>query len=117
METWIPYIFSVITAILGSGGLWAYMQKRHDKNDGKSALLIGLAHDRITFLCMKYVERGYITQDEYENLRMYLYDPYVKMGGNGSAKRLMTEVDRLPMTKPNVHTDDTYGGLSNGLNK
>ena len=31
-------------------------------------MLIGLAHDRIIYLGMAYIERGYITQDEYENL-------------------------------------------------
>lgn len=39
-------------------------------------MLVGLAHDRIMYLGMQYVDRGYVTQDEYENLRAYLYDPY-----------------------------------------
>ena len=38
-------------------------------------------------------------QDEYENLRVYLYEPYERMGGNGSAKRIMQEVDKLPIHK------------------
>lgn len=62
-------------------------------------MLVGLAHDRIVHLGMVYVDRGYITQDEYENLNDYLYVPYEKMGGNGSAKRVMEEVRRLPMHK------------------
>ena len=41
----------------------------------------------------------YITQDEYENLYEYLYSPYIKMGGNGSAKRVMQEVEKLPIHK------------------
>lgn len=48
-------------------------------------LLVGLAHDRIVYLGMKYIERGYITRDEYENLNDYLYVPYAAAGGNGSA--------------------------------
>ncbi len=62
-------------------------------------MLIGLAHDRILYLGMQYIERGYITQDEYENLYEYLYKPYEKLGGNGSAKRVMTEVNKLPIRK------------------
>lgn len=50
---------------------------------------VGMVHDRIIHLCMVYVTRWYITQDEYENLNDYLYHPYEKMGGNGSAKRIM----------------------------
>ena len=57
-------------------------------------MLIGLAHDRILSLGMQYLERGdWITRDEYENLHDYLYVPYEKMGGNGSAHRVMLEVD------------------------
>ena len=70
-----------------------------DKNDAERKMLVGLAHDRIVHLGMVYVQRGYITQDEYENLNDYLYAPYEKMGGNGSAKRVMEEVRRLPIRK------------------
>ena len=60
-------------------------------------MLIGLAHDRIIYLGMVYVERGWISQDEYENLQVYLYEPYEEMGGNGSARRVMEEVRKLPI--------------------
>ena len=70
-------------------------------------MLIGLGHDRIVYLGMKYIDRGYITHDEYENLYEYLYKPYEKMGGNGSAKRIMDEVSRLPIRK------SKYGGNQN----
>ena len=71
-------------------------------------MLIGLAHDRIVYLGMGYVERGYITQDEYENLYEYLYKPYERLGGNGSAKRIMIEVNKLPIHK------STYVKQENG---
>lgn len=90
-------IITIFSSVLASSGLWAFIQKRSEKKDVKTELLIGLAHDRIMFLGMAYIDRGYITQDEYENLYNYLYKPYEKMGGNGSAKRVMTEVDRLPI--------------------
>ena len=67
--------------------------------DVKTEMLIGLAHDRIMYLGMSYIDRGCVTQDEYENLRVYLYEPYERMGGNGSAKRIMQEVDKLPIHK------------------
>lgn len=74
-------------------------QKKGLKKDVKTEMLVGLAHDRILFLGMHYVDRGFITQDEYENLHDYLYVPYEKLGGNGSAKRVMQEVDKLPIKK------------------
>ena len=44
-----------------------------------------------------YITKGSITQDEYENLYKYLYSPYKANGGNGSAERLMREIDKLPI--------------------
>ena len=99
METWLQMVVTIVCSVLASSGFWAYIQKRNENKDVKTQMLVGLAHDRIIFLGMYYVERGYITQDEYENLYEYLYKPYEKMGGNGSAKRIMTEVDTLPIRK------------------
>lgn len=65
-----------------------------------------LAHDRIIFLGMHYIERGWITQDEYENLYEYLYKPYEKLSGNGSAKRIMTEVNKLPIRKSTYQPEE-----------
>lgn len=106
MDPFVQTLVSVFCAVVASSGFWAFLQKRHDKKDAKSELLIGLAHDRIVYLCMKHIERGWITQDEYENLRTYLFEPYEKNGGNGSAKRLMTEVDRLPI-RPVDHREES----------
>jgi len=60
-------------------------------------MILGLGHDRIVSLCNEYIERGWISSDEYENLYKYLYKPYEEMGGNGSAKRLMAIVNNLPV--------------------
>lgn len=97
MDSWIQMVVTVVCAVIASSGFWAYVQKRGEKKDVKTQMLVGLAHDRILFLGMSYVERGYITRDEYENLYEYLYQPYEKMGGNGSAKRVMQEVNKLPI--------------------
>jgi uncharacterized membrane-anchored protein len=97
MPEWLKTVLTIIGAVLASSGFWAWLQKRTDKKDVRTRMLIGLGHDRIMYLSMKYIERGYITHDEYENLYEYLYKPYEEMGGNGSAKRIMQEVNRLPI--------------------
>ena len=94
MSDWIKFI---VSAILASAGFWAFATKVLDKKSAKTKMLLGLGHDRIMSLGMKYIERGSITQGEYENLYKYLYQPYKDMGGNGSAERLMREVDKLPI--------------------
>lgn len=93
----VQMVLSILLAMIGSTGLWNFISTRREKHDAKTKLLVGLAHDRIGYLGMKYIERGYITRDEYENLNDYLYVPYAAAGGNGSAKRVMEEVKRLPL--------------------
>lgn len=99
MDVWTQVAVPLVVAVLTSSGLWAVVAKRVDKGDAERKMLVGLAHDRIIHLGMVYVDRGDITQDEYENLNDYLYTPYEKMGGNGSAKRVMEEVRKLPIRK------------------
>lgn len=99
---------AVVFAILASSGFWAFItvivQKHlenkysvYSRESVEREMLIGLAHDRILSLGMKYIQRGYITKDEYENINQYLYEPYSKLGGNGSAKKIMEELNKLPI--------------------
>lgn len=97
MEIW-EILISVFGSVMASSGLWALIMKRQEKKDIKTRMLLGLAHDRIMDLGQKYIEKGKITYDEYENLEKYLYEPYIEMGGNGSAKRIMEEVNKLHLT-------------------
>lgn len=101
MEPWLQIALTVFSSVLASSGLWTFLQKRAERKDVKTEMLIGLAHDRILYLGMQYIERGWITQDEYENLYEYLYKPYEKLGGNGSAKRVMSEINKLPIRPAN----------------
>jgi len=92
-------LITVLCSVVASSGFWAYIQNRLEKKDVKTEMLIGLGHDRIVYLGLCYIDRGWITQDEYENLKEYLYKPYEKMNGNGTAKKIMTEVDKLRIVK------------------
>lgn len=98
-------VILVVSAILASSGLWAIMSKILDKPSTNTQMLIGLGHDRIVHLAKVYIERGWVTVEEYENLHYYLFTPYVKIGGNGTAKGLMNKVDQLPI-KPNGYKGD-----------
>lgn len=107
------FIYSILLPVLitfiASSGFWAYISNIKDKKTMQTELLIGLAHDRLVTLGLKYVTRGWISQDEYENLNVYLYKPYEKLGGNGSVKRLMMEVDKLPIRKESLIRNDELG--------
>lgn len=95
MELVIQTAVTVICAVLASSGFWAYIQKKHSAKDVKTKLLLGLAYDRLVQTCQVYLKQGYITHNQYEDLRKYLYDPYIEAGGNGTAKHLMEQVNRL----------------------
>lgn len=99
MDPMVDKLIAVVIAVLASSGFWAFLQMIVSKKSASNQMLIGLGHDRIIWLGMHYIERGWITQDEYENLHDWLYVPYEKMGGNGSAKRIMDEVKKLPVRK------------------
>lgn len=96
---WMQVAVSVLLALIGSTGFWSWLLARREKNDAKALLLRGIAHDIIVIRGTEYLNRGFVTADEYENLHDYLYVPYEKMGGNGSAKRIMDAVKELPLHK------------------
>lgn len=96
----IELTVSLIVAIFASSGFWTYIQSRRSNKDSRLELLLGLAHDRIIHVGKGYVQRGYITYDEYEDFQKYLYRPYAKFGGNGLAEKMNEEVQRLPHVPP-----------------
>lgn len=95
-------VLQAFLAILGgflaaSGSFWVYLRHRFEHRDHIEKLILGLAHDKIIRLCLAYLEKGYIGQDEYADLIHYFWQPYCKLGGNGSADRVMRLVELLPL--------------------
>ena len=104
------FMLAVFTSVFASQGLWAlilYFVQRKDKKREKedeelknqSQMLLGLGHDRIIFLGTEYLKKGSISEHEFENLNKYLYEPYKKLGGNGTAEKIMEDVKKLPVKK------------------
>ena len=103
MPIWAQIMLTVIGSVMASSGFWVLIEKLTEKKDARTKMIIGLGHDRIMELGMQYINRGWITRDEYENLTVYLYQPYKALKGNGSATRIMAEIDKLPIR------DNDYG--------
>ncbi len=87
---------TILCTMLASSGFWLWIQKRGEKKDCKTKLLMGLASYRIVTSGMEYINRGWVTKDEYEMLNDSLFSPYKEMGGNGTAARIMCAVEKLP---------------------
>lgn len=94
---------TIILSVMASSGFWAWVLKRGDSRKASTQLLLGIAHDRIIFLGMSYIDRGWISKDEYEDLIKYLYAPYSQFGGNGLAEKVMDEVKKLPIKNTSNH--------------
>ena len=93
----IDAIVTIICSVLASSGLWTFIFKFYDKRNAKTKMLLGIAHDRIIKTGTEI--RDYISEDEYENLHDYLYLPYKELGGNGSAEKIMQDIEHLHMVR------------------
>lgn len=96
-EAWVRVITIIAGAVLGSGGLWAFLQNRDTRRSASTRLMMGLAYAELVRRGQEYMDRGYVTQDEFEDYQKYFYTPYKALGGNGVAERYMTGVAQLPI--------------------
>jgi len=99
VDRWVEISLTILGTVGASTGFWTYFQKKAESRGATHSMLLGLGHDRIMYLGMCFIEQGWISQDEYENLNDYLYIPYKKMNGNGSVARIMEEIHKLPIRK------------------
>lgn len=110
----IQSLVTIVCSVLASSGMWAFLSTRVQKKDAKTTMLLGLGHDRIVTLCLEYIDRGWLTYDEFDNLYNYLYKPYKELGGNGTCTKLMEAVQKLPIKhvtpEEAIDTDSTDKG-------
>lgn len=106
----IDLLLTMFTAIAASSGFWLYIDKTRSKRDATNRLMIGLAHNEIIIMAKRYIKRKSITLDEHENLCQFLYKPYKDLGGNGSADRLIEEVNKLPIFDQDIHIHEKMKG-------
>ena len=101
-------IITLIVAVFASTGFWSFLQSwltnRSKSKSLEQKLILGLAYIQILAKCEIYIARGWIDTDEYKELNQYLFEPYVAMGGDGTAQRLIKEVEKLPIKKE-VHNE------------
>lgn len=101
-------IVGIVGSVFASTGFWAFLtfliQKKGTKDSAEAQMLKGLGHDRICYLGERYLQQGFITKDDYENLHDYLFIPYKKLGGNGTAEKVIREVEHLPLREKEEKT-------------
>ena len=102
------------------GGILAYITFTAKKmfNDTRSAIkndheeqsimrkaVLGILHSILYAELERIIVQGYITEEELENLN-YLYNPYIKLHGNGTCEKLYGVATSLPMKVGDKHGDE-----------
>lgn len=85
-----------VTAVLGGSGIWAWAKSKAERNSTADKLLLAVSRNQLIALGRTYIDRGYVTMDEYEEYEAE-YQAYSDLGGNGLARRVFEQVDELPM--------------------
>lgn len=97
MEHTLELIITVVVAVIGSNGLWAFIQSRSAVKSARDRMILGLGHAEIFRQAEHYIRRGGITTEELEDLNKYLFKPYKEMGGNGTAETIVKKCGELPI--------------------
>ena len=100
MDRWLELFVTVFVAMLGSTGLWTWIQNRGTAKSARDRMLLGLGHAKIFDVAEKYIRRGGITSAELDDLEKYLYKPYHDMGGNGTATAMVEKCKALKIISP-----------------
>lgn len=93
----LELIITVVVAVLGSNGLWTWIQSRSTAKSARDRMILGLGHAEIFRVAEKYIHRNGITLSELDDLEKYLYKPYADMGGNGTAAAIVQKCKELPI--------------------
>jgi hypothetical protein len=90
-------IIAVVGSSLASSGFWAWVTSKTKNRSAVASLMMGFAYNQIVTMGVAYLERKWITREEYQELVKYYYEPYRKLGGNGVAESIMVRVNLLPI--------------------
>lgn len=73
-----------------------YVQQVDIAEKHKMDLIISSYRYRLSQLCRLYLNRGWMSTDEYEQLNEF-YHLYTSLGGNGEAKKFYDKASQLPI--------------------
>lgn len=96
MPIWLLPAMTSLASILASSGFWAYVKYKDHSKNAMTQLIMGIGYDKVTTKGLAFIERGWITRDEFDEYQKYLVKPYLALGGNGVAQRISEDVGRLP---------------------
>lgn len=93
---WIEMLITIAGSVFASSGLWTLILYKAKQKDTGLLMTRGMAHYQIIEEGQKYIERGWITHEEYDDFMKYLANPYLESGSNGLAKKIIDDISELP---------------------
>ena len=93
---WIETLITIAGSVFASSGLWTWILYKAKQKDTGILMTRGMAHYRIIEEGQKFIDRGWITNEEYDDFLKYLGDPYLESGSNGLAKKMLDGISALP---------------------
>ena len=94
----INILVTILVSVFASSGFWQFVMSRRSNKDEKTKALLALLHNEIYNSAEKAILRGNITTEELDNLTC-LFQPYEKLGGNGTGLILYTKAKNLPQVE------------------
>lgn len=91
-------VVTIIVAVIGSGlfnKLLDVISTKKNKNDGVQQAARLLMKDRLRFLCVHYIQQGWIYEDELEDLIAMHGCYHNDLNGNGFLDKQMARVNEL----------------------
>lgn len=98
IEILLGFIGTILVALIASGGFWAFLERKSNKKNATTTLVLGIAHMKIVEVGLRFIKRGYVTKAEYQDYFNYLVKPYNEHGGNGLAEQIVKQVQELPIS-------------------
>lgn len=106
MEYMTSIVLPVVLAIIGSGGMWSFLDRRRQAREAEAKqetaeekaerdIVKALARYELVRASLAAIEAQSITVEEADALTD-LYEPYAILGGNGNGKRLYDQAMALP---------------------
>lgn len=92
----IEMLITIIGSVFASSGLWTLILYKAKQKDTGLLMTRGMAHYQIIEEGQKFIERGWITHEEYDDFMKYLGNPYLESGSNGLAKKMIDDISDLP---------------------
>jgi hypothetical protein len=96
VDSWLQIVLTSVSTVLASSGFWAYRSSKSSTRGATTRLLMGIAYEHIMTFGVAYIHRK------------YFYEPYKALGGNGSAERVMNEVEKLPFGPAHSQYEATF---------